>query len=374
MKVVIDDKIPFLRNVFEPYATVVYKPGKDISQSDLVDAQLLIVRTRTKCNKNLLEGTSVQMVSTATIGTDHMDISWLEQAGITWSNAPGCNSGSVRQYIGSVLAHLIISGINPAETTIGIVGVGMVGSKVEQLARTLGFKVMLNDPPRARREGDAQFTDYRTLVSNADIITYHTPLNMSGPDASYHLLSEDLLNLLKPGVVIINSSRGEVTDTKAMLSGLTAGMIGKLVLDVWENEPDISSELHEKVWIGTPHIAGYSVDGKANGSSMTVDAVSHKFGLPLVGWKPDSLPTPENPVIVISDFGKTSAYAAAEAILRTYNILEDHQRLRQAPSDFEKLRGSYPVRREFDSWTVEGNALRPETLEMIENLGFKLKN
>lgn len=373
MKVVIDDKIPFLRNVFEPYATVVYKPGKDISQSDLTDAQILIVRTRTKCNKNLLEGTSVQMVSTATIGTDHMDIPWLERSGITWSNAPGCNSGSVRQYIGSILAHLILSGTNPLKTTIGIVGVGMVGSKVEQLARTLGFNVMLNDPPRARREGDALFTDYHTLVANADIITYHTPLNMSGPDASYHLLSEDLLNLLKPGVVIINSSRGEVTDTNAMLAGLASEKIGKLVLDVWENEPDISSLLHEKVWAGTPHIAGYSVDGKANGSSMTVDAVSHKFGFPLVGWKPESLPMPENPIITLSDDGKTSAHTAAEAILHTYNILDDHQRLRQSPSDFEKLRGSYPVRREFDSWTVEGNTLRPETLEVIDNLGFKLK-
>lgn len=248
----------------------------------------------------------------------------------------------------------------------------MVGSKVEQLARTLGFNVMLNDPPRARREGDALFTDYHTLVANADIITYHTPLNTSGPDVSYHLLNEDILPLLKPGVVIINSSRGEVTDTNAMLAGLASEKIGKLVLDVWENEPDISSLLHEKVWVGTPHIAGYSVDGKANGSSMTVDAVSHKFGFPLVGWKPESLPMPENPIITLSDDGKPSAHTAAEAILHTYNILDDHQRLRQSPFDFEKLRGSYPVRREFGSWSVEGKTLRPETVEMLSKLGFKV--
>lgn len=146
MKVVVDDKIPALKGVLDPYADVLYKEGKAISKEDLVDADALIVRTRTLCNKDLLEGTSVRMVATATIGTDHMDLAWLEQKGIHWCNAPGCNSGSVKQYIASVLAHLILDGTVPSETTLGIVGVGMVGSKIESLAKALGFKVLLNDP------------------------------------------------------------------------------------------------------------------------------------------------------------------------------------------------------------------------------------
>ena len=152
MKIVADDKIPNLKGVFEPYAKVVYKPGKDIVKSDVQDADVLIVRTRTKCNEGLLKGTKVKMVATATIGTDHMDLAWLESAGIKWCNAPGCNSGSVRQYIASLLSHLILGGTVPSETTVGIVGVGMVGSKIETLAKTLGFKVLLNDPPRQRRD------------------------------------------------------------------------------------------------------------------------------------------------------------------------------------------------------------------------------
>lgn len=184
MKIVADDKIPGLKGVFEPFAEVLYLPGKDIGPDDVKDADALIVRTRTACNAQLLESSSVKMVATATIGTDHFDIPWLESAGIRWVNAPGCNSGSVRQYIGSVLARLILEGRDPATTTLGIVGVGMVGSKIAQLANALGFKVLLNDPPRQRSEGSAAFCDLPQLLRESDLISFHTPLNMSGPDAT----------------------------------------------------------------------------------------------------------------------------------------------------------------------------------------------
>ncbi len=374
MKVVVDDKIPALKGVLDPYADVLYKEGKAISKEDLVDADALIVRTRTLCNKDLLEGTSVRMVATATIGTDHMDLAWLEQKGIHWCNAPGCNSGSVKQYIASVLAHLILDGTVPSETTLGIVGVGMVGSKIESLAKALGFKVLLNDPPRARREGADKFCSLDYLLSNSDIVTFHTPLIRQGEDATFHLMDESKLALLKKGAVVINSSRGEVCETRAMLKGLDNGQISRLVLDVWENEPNIDSKLHNKVWIGTPHIAGYSVDGKSNGSTMTIHAIARKFGLPLQDWQPTSLPVPDYPFIHLDNNSEPAYLTAAKAILRTYDILEDDKRLREDPEDFEKQRGSYPVRREFHIWEITpSRATRPETIEMLMALGFRVK-
>lgn len=374
MKVVVDDKIPALKGVLDPYADVLYKEGKAISKEDLVDADALIVRTRTLCNKDLLEGTSVRMVATATIGTDHMDLAWLEQKGIHWCNAPGCNSGSVKQYIASVLAHLILDGTVPSETTLGIVGVGMVGSKIESLAKALGFKVLLNDPPRARREGADKFCSLDYLLSNSDIVTFHTPLIRQGEDATFHLMDESKLALLKKGAVVINSSRGEVCETRAMLKGLDNGQISRLVLDVWENEPNIDSKLHNKVWIGTPHIAGYSVDGKSNGSTMTIHAIAREFGLPLQDWQPTSLPVPDYPFIHLDNNSEPAYLKAAKAILRTYDILEDDKRLREDPEDFEKQRGSYPVRREFHIWEITpSRATRPETIEMLMALGFRVK-
>lgn len=374
MKVVVDDKIPALKGVLDPYADVLYKEGKAISKEDLVDADALIVRTRTLCNKDLLEGTSVRMVATATIGTDHMDLAWLEQKGIHWCNAPGCNSGSVKQYIASVLAHLILDGTVPSETTLGIVGVGMVGSKIESLAKALGFKVLLNDPPRARREGADKFCSLNYLLSNSDIVTFHTPLIRQGEDATFHLMDESKLALLKKGAVVINSSRGEVCETRAMLKGLDNGQISRLVLDVWENEPNIDSKLHNKVWIGTPHIAGYSVDGKSNGSTMTIHAIAREFGLPLQDWQPTSLPVPDYPFIHLDNNSEPAYLTAAKAILRTYDILEDDKRLREDPEDFEKQRGSYPVRREFHIWEITpSRATRPETIEMLMALGFRVK-
>jgi erythronate-4-phosphate dehydrogenase len=370
MKIVADDKIPYLKGVLESRAEVVYLPGVKISRSELDDADVLIVRTRTKCNKSLLEGTKVKLVVTATIGTDHFDIPWLNETGIEWSNAPGCNSGSVRQYIGSVMAHLIDNGMDPAQTTIGIVGAGMVGSKIEQLSRSLGMHVLLNDPPRARKEGSEKFVDLDTLLQQSDIVTFHTPLNMEGTDKSYHLFNEESLEILKKGAVVINSSRGEVTCSRALLKGIETGHISRLILDVWENEPDISLELLQKTWIATPHIAGYSVDGKGNGTMMSVNTISKKYGLGLDQWKPDNLTPPEFPIIDIDAEGKSAMAVAALAILHTYDIFKDDERLKANPGNFENLRGGYAPRREFDSYTVKLLNGDYKAAEVLKLLGF----
>lgn len=372
MKIIADDKVLYIKGALDDYATTIYKEGKDISPKDVKNADALLIRTRTKCDANLLEDSSVKIVATATIGTDHLDIPWLESAGIEWANAPGCNSESVKQYIASILAHLILQGVDPKRTTIGIVGVGMVGSKIYHLAQTLGFKVLLNDPPRARKEGESKFSSLKNLLTNSDIITFHTPLNMDGEDKTFHLLNEETISLLKPGAIVINSSRGEVTKTEALLSGLEQGVISKLVLDVWENEPNIDKTFLTKVWLATPHIAGYSADGKANGSTMAIQAISKKLNLPTVHWTPSEIPLPNTIVLTKPNDSDAPIQTVAKALLQTYDVIADSERLKKNPSDFEQQRGSYPVRREFHIWEITRESDYPqEALTILKELGFK---
>ncbi len=375
MKIVTDDKILYIKGLLDNYATVVYKNGSSINKEDVADADALLVRTRTKCDKQLLENSKVKFVATATIGKDHLDTQWLEENGIEWTNAPGCNSGSVMQYVASVFAHLILSGTNPKNTTVGIVGVGMVGKKIEKLAKTLGFKVLLNDPPRERAEKSNKFTCFETVISNSDILTFHTPLIKDGEDKTFHLLNLENIKKLKKGVVVINSSRGEVTCSKALLYGLKTNIISKLVLDVWENEPQLNLELLDKVWFGTPHIAGYSADGKANGSSMVVQALSKKFNLPLNNWQPENVPLPENTTISKLPKDEETIISVAKAILETYDVENDSYMLKKNPNKFEEQRGNYPIRREFHIWKLlPKENYRDEVWEMLLELGFKADN
>jgi erythronate-4-phosphate dehydrogenase len=281
MKIVADDKIPFLRGALEQMAEVLYVPGKDIRNETIRDADALLVRTRTKCNGDLLKDTKVRFIGTATIGFDHIDTHYCEKNGIVWTNAPGCNSSSVQQYIVSALLKLSKDHSFSLEgKTIGIVGVGNVGSKVEKAARILGMNVMLNDPPRARREGNRKFVLLGDILYNADIITAHVPLNVVGEDKTYHLFNEKSFKKMRKGTWFINSSRGEINDTTSLRRALSSDKI-RAVIDVWENEPDIDNGLMHLAFLATPHIAGYSTDGKANGTAMVVNSLCEFFGLPL---------------------------------------------------------------------------------------------
>ena len=323
MKIVCDDKIPFLRGVLEPYARVEYIKGSEFKRSDVLDADALIIRTRTRCDADLLEGTSVRFIATATIGYDHIDTLWCAQQGIAWANAPGCNSSSVRQWVGSVLetlSHKIDFDLKGK--TLGIVGVGHVGSKVEELAGSLGMNVVLCDPPRAEKEGRGDFVDLKTLIHACDIITLHVPLDKS----TFHLFDARTLSLLRPGQILLNSSRGEVVDGDALKDLLRTKQDIHAVLDVWEHEPAIDTELLKLVDIGTPHIAGYSADGKANGTSQAVRAVAGALGIK-----------------ELADFKVTDIPQATEP---SYDVLGDDARLRSRPQDFERLRSDYPLRRE----------------------------
>ena len=374
MKIVCDNKIPFIRGVFEPYAEVVYLPGNETTAEVVRDADAIVTRTRTKCDAALLAGSSVKVIATATIGFDHIDTAWCEANGILWRNAPGCNSWSVKQYIGAVLAtlarrrNLRLSGM-----TLGVVGVGNVGSKVAKTAEALGMKVLLCDPPRARREGPEGFVSLDELVAASDIVTLHVPLSREGEDATWHLFDADRLATMRPGQILFNSSRGPVVDNAALKAALQAKALRAAVLDVWEGEPEPDRELMSLLDIATPHIAGYSADGKANGTMSSVRTVASVLGLPLTDWRPEGIPAPAQPLeFTLDAAGKDLQEVLSEALLYTYDILADDRALRAHPECFEKLRGDYPVRREPTAFTLRLSGGSPEMAVRLSDLGFQV--
>ena len=373
IRIISDDKIPFLRGVLEPYAEIVYLPGKQIDNEVLKKADALLVRTRTKCNESLLTGTNVKFIGTATIGYDHIDTKFCESQGITWTNSPGCNSSSVQQYIAAALLKTAFNfNFNLRDKTIGIIGVGNVGSKVDKLAGILGMNILLNDPPRSRNEGKAKFVNLGTLLAESDIVTVHVPLSFMGEDRTYHLFDENNFGEMKKGAWFFNSSRGEVTDTFSLKKALGTDKLCGAVLDVWENEPDIDIELMKKASIATPHIAGYSTDGKANGTAMIVNSLCRYFDLPVNNWYPDDIPIPPVGSLTIDAKGKSDDDIIREVILHTYDIEDDDLKLRSNPADFEKLRGDYPLRREFPAFAVKLNGGNKRILNMLEKMGFKI--
>jgi erythronate-4-phosphate dehydrogenase len=290
MKIIIDDKIPYIRGAFEGVAEVVYLPGSKTTPAVVKDADAIVTRTRTICNEKLLAGSSVKFIATATIGYDHIDTDYCNAAGIKWTNAPGCNSKSVEQYIASTLMVLAETrNLQLKDLCIGLVGVGNVGSKVARISELFGMKVLKNDPPRERAEGSAEFVSLKQVMDEADIITLHVPLNMKGEDATYHLGEERFFSGLKKKPVVINSCRGEVVDTNSIKTALKSNQISGFVCDCWENEPDIDLELLDMTEIATPHIAGYSKDGKATGTEMSVHAISKYFNLGLENWHPSGV-------------------------------------------------------------------------------------
>ncbi len=373
MKIVADDKIPYLKGALEPFAEVVYLPGKETTPEVVKDADAIITRTRTKCNESLLSGSTVKMIATATIGYDHIDTNYCEQNGIEWTNAPGCNSWSVAQYIMASLHYLAIErNLKLSNLTIGVIGAGNVGSKVAKLCEIIGMDVLVNDPPRQRNEGPEGFVTINEIQQKADIITFHTPLTHEGPDKTFHLFDEDFLKNCKDGLIFINSSRGEVMETNAVKNGLKKCKISDAIIDCWENEPDIDQELLRGAFISTPHIAGYSKDGKANGTSMSVQAISRKFNLGIDNWQCKNVEQPEQTFIEIDGEGKTKQQIIAEAVLFTYPIWNDSKKLKASPETFEKQRGDYPVRREFPVFTVCLTNVAQNTSNVLRNIGFNI--
>lgn len=340
MKIVADMDVPFLKGVFEPYAEVLYKKGIEISREDVADADALIVRTRTRCDADLLEGTSVRMVATATIGMDHIDLDYCASRGIKVANAEGCNAGGVMQYVFSALYGIAArKGIKIDGSTIGIVGVGNVGKRIEAMAEYLGFNILRCDPPRAEKEGPEGFCSLEHLLENSQIVTLHVPLD----NTTRGMANPAFFTLMQPGAIFINAARGEVVDEEALLEARPK--LGAIVIDTWNNEPDVNEELIDAADIATPHIAGYSYQGKQNGTSMAVRAVAAHFGIAeLMDFFPED-ELPEHQPVHLDLKGKNHGEIAA-VLQYNYPIFTDDFRFRMEPHKFEKLRSDYQYRRE----------------------------
>jgi erythronate-4-phosphate dehydrogenase len=371
IKIIADDKIPFLKGALEDVAEMFYCPGHEINREMVKNADAIITRTRTNCNEELLKGSSVKFIATATIGYDHIDTRWCEDNGISWTNAAGCNSSSVEQYIVSTLLSVFTHfKHNPAKLTLGVVGVGNVGTKVAKAANLLGLNVLLNDPPRQMTDKSIEFCNLEHILENADIISFHTPLTKSGIHKTYHLADDSFFDKAKKKPIIINTSRGSVVSQISLKKSLKQKLIKASILDVWEGEPFIDSELLAMSFIGTPHIAGYSTDGKVNGTVFCVNALSEFFNLG-INWYPDSIPTPDNSYLECDCDGKNELEIIREIYLETYDVLRDDKNLRSNIDNFEYLRGNYPLRREPSAYNVKLlNCRHKIVLEKLEGLGF----
>ena len=370
MKIAADDKIPFLRGVFEEYGIdMLYKKGAEISPSDLIDADALIVRTRTACNRKLLENSKVRAVATATIGTDHVNIAELAAMGIDFFSAPGCNAMSVQQYIVCALLYLAKKHeLNLAGMTLGIIGVGNVGKCVQKAAENMGMNVLLNDPPRAAKEGHEKFTELNELLEKADFVTMHVPL----VDDTYHLADAEFFGRMKRSAFFINSSRGSVCNNAVLKNVLCQKQIAGAVLDVWEKEPDIDLELQNMLELGTMHIAGYSADGKANGTSQSVRNIANFFNISeLKNFSADIADTENSKVLTLE--GNNPQKVLSIAAKAAYDIGRDSRSLLEHPENFEKLRGNYYCRREFHAWGVSAQGLDNKSVELLKKMNFKIK-
>ena len=340
IKIVADSAVPFLEGVFEPYAEVKYMGGSDIGPDDVRDADALISRTRTKCDAALLDGSRVKFIATATIGTDHIDFPYCDAHGITVRNAPGCNAGGVMEYVFSALYGLASrKAISLEGDTIGIIGVGHVGSLIERMGLSLGFKILKCDPPRAEAEGPFGFCDLDYLLQNSQIVTMHTPLN----ETTRGMADRHFFSMMRPGAFFINASRGEVVCDDALKEAIPK--LGPVIIDTWNHEPDIDLELMDKVAIATPHIAGYSYQGKQNGTAAAVRAVAHYFGIQSLYEFFPKTDLPENEAVKLDLKGLNQGEIAA-VLQYNYPIFTDDFMLRVAPEDFDKLRAEYKYRRE----------------------------
>lgn len=381
MKIVADENIPYVQEVFRSLGPICCVPGRSIHRDLLCDTDILLVRSVTPVDADLLEHTHVRFVGTATIGTDHINRDYLRDHQIAFADAAGSNANSVAEYI--ITAILVLAqrkGWNLQNKTLGIVGLGNIGSRVETMAQALGMNILANDPPRQRLTGDPRFVEL-TKILEADFITLHVPLTHSGPDPTHHLFDETILQQLSPQTVLINTSRGAVVDTPALHAQLEADALGPTVLDVWEEEPNINLDLLARIDIATPHIAGYSLDGKANGTIMLYDRVCRFLGLaPQVDIQ-TLLPAPAIPDLTFIITKQTHQEILTQAVTAIYDILRDDSKLRQIrnqPPDvrgtyFDQLRKDYPVRREAHNTRVSLSPANPSLAETLGRLGFQCK-
>jgi erythronate-4-phosphate dehydrogenase len=379
MQIIADQNIPFVKECFSSIGTVSLCAGREITSAAVKDADLLLVRSVTNVNAQLLYGSRVKFVATATIGTDHIDLDYLKKRDIAFASAPGSNANSVAEYI--VTALLTIAEkhhISLFDKSLGIIGVGNVGRRVANKADALGLKVMLNDPPLQRQTNDPKYLQLKALY-NCDFITFHTPLTKIGTDKTYHLADESFLNSLRPGAVFLNTARGGVMDTISLKKAILSKHISACVLDVWENEPNIDTELLTMVDLATPHIAGYSYDGKVAGMIMIYEAACNFLKKKPLHTINDFLPTPPIPSIELTTPLDDQYAAIRHLTKRIYNIEADDRRTREILTTptynrgklFDELRKKYPIRREFQNTVI--TTKNAALAKSLSGIGFSIK-
>lgn len=380
--IVVNKHTPYVVQAFEQIGKVTALGTREITKDTVKDADILIVRSETKVDRNLLDGSRVKFVGTVTIGTDHVDEEYLSKNGITFVSAPGSNANSVGEYIVAALLELACrKQFSLREKTMGIVGVGNVGNNVWRKAEALGMRVLLNDPPLERHGSSYPLHSLDTLME-ADIITLHVPLTRTGPDATYHFFDERRIRKMKHGAILFNASRGSVVETEALKRTLRDGHLSAAVLDVWEGEPNIHTSLLECVSLGTSHIAGYSLDGKMNALRMNYEAVCRFLSHPIDQWINMLLPNPALPEIKINSNQASIEQVLRDVVRQCYDICTDDRLLRQIlllPAQdrgkyFSKLRAEYCIRREFFNSTVSISNEAKNIGEVLRLLGFKVKD
>ena len=381
MKIVCDKNMPYAAEAFGTLGNVLLQDGRQIAPEDVRDAELLITRSTTKVNAGLLEGSAVRFYGSGVIGTDHIDIPYLESRGIIWTGAPGCNAESVANYITAALLWLGGQhGLTLEGKTLGVIGVGNVGRRVCAHARALGLRVLASDPPRQRDASDAEARSFVTLdrvLSESDIVTCHVPLTRSGPDATFHLLGAAQFARMMPGVIFINAARGPVIETDALLTVLGA-RVSHAVIDCWEGEPAYRTDLLARADLATPHIAGHSYEGKVNGTAIVYRRACAFLG---VGSAcPFTLPAPPLPAWRADAAGLRDEDVLRELVLAVYDIEADSRRLKDSCEEddvarakaFDAQRSKYPMRREFASTCVTFLNASASLLAKARGLGFNV--
>ena len=382
MKIVADTNIPFVRECFSSIGDVEVLGGREITSDAIGDADVLLVRSITPVNASLLAGSRVKFVGTATIGFDHVDIDYLRRNNIAFASAPGSNANSAAEYVIAAILEIALKyDIDLEGKSIGIIGVGNVGSRAAKKCRALGMEVLLNDPPLRRQTGEPNYLPLGKLL-DCDFLTLHTPLTFDGQDKTYHLADEKFFKSLGKECVFINASRGAVVDSAALIAAINMGRLRGVVLDVWENEPDIDTELLKMVDIGTPHIAGYSLDGKIAGMIMIYRAVCKHYGMEPRHSIDDFLPEPEVPQVRLDPNPSNHVETVVAAVEAVYDIRRDDVRLRgiqntrsgHAGEFFDNLRREYEVRREFHNTRVVLERPCEAIARKLAGIGFKVQD
>ncbi len=376
MLIVADENIPLLEAFFQGFGEIRRYPGRAIDRTVVQDADVLLVRSVTRVDQALLEGSRVRFVGTCTIGTDHLDLGYFAQAGIQWSSAPGCNARGVVDYVlGSLLTLAELEGVDLAQRTYGVVGAGEVGGRLVRVLHGLGWKVLVCDPPRQAREGGA-YVSLDTIIEQCDVISLHTPLSKEGNDATWHLFDAERLARLKPGSWLINASRGPVVDNSALRELLLERVDLQAVLDVWEGEPQVDLALADLCVLATPHIAGYSLDGKQRGTAQIYQAFCAWHGEPAQVELADLLPEPWLAQVNLKA-ASDPAWALAMLCRGVYDPRRDDADFRRSLSDvtaeqragFDALRKHYPARREIEGLRVHIEGSCPVLEQMVDALG-----